>query len=75
MLAVLVEQQWTGMIVLLIGWNDGYCIQVACRPSLAPLTVNSIPANLAPHARISEALDPQEWEVIETAAYQKAGFK
>jgi len=50
-------------------------MQVACRPELPPLTVDTIPANLASYARIGEALDPDDWEAVQAVTLQQAGYR
>ena len=50
-------------------------MQVACRPELPPLTVDTIPANLASYARIGEALNPADWEAVQAVTLQQAGYR
>ncbi len=50
-------------------------MQVACRPELPPLTVDTIPANLASYARIGEALNPDDWEAVQAVTLQQAGYR
>ena len=68
------------------GYHDQPCLgeqqqlmtihmQVACRPSLGALNVDTIPANLAPYARIGKALKPEEWDTIQATTYQRAGYR
>ncbi|DBA85333.1 TPA: hypothetical protein ACH3X2_006021 [Trebouxia sp. C0005] len=50
-------------------------LTVACRPELPPLTVDTIPANLASYARIGEALNPDDWEAVQAVTLQQAGYR
>ncbi len=50
-------------------------MQVACRPELPPLTVDTIPSNLASYARIGEALNPDDWEAVQAVTLQQAGYR
>ena len=48
---------------------------MACTPELPPLSVDTIPANLAAYARIGEALSPDDWDAIQAATLQQAGYR
>lgn len=50
-------------------------MKVACTPELPPLSVDTIPANLAAYARVGEALSAEEWDTIQAATLQRAGYR
>ena len=49
--------------------------QVAVRPTLPPLTVDVIPANLAPHVSLSSSLAKADWEAIWADTCNKANYR
>lgn len=49
--------------------------QVAVRPTLAPLTVDAIPENLAPHVNLSSSLTGKDWDAIREHTFNKANHR
>lgn len=50
-------------------------MQVAVRPTLAPLTVDAIPENLAPHVSLSSSLTGKSWDAIREHTFNKANHR
>lgn len=49
--------------------------QVAVRPTLAPLTVDAIPENLAPHVNLSSSLTGKDWDAIREHTFNTANHR
>ena len=54
---------------------DARHMQVAVRPTLQPLNVDAIPANLAPHVKLSRSLAKQDWDAICLDTCNKANYR
>ena len=50
-------------------------VQVAVRPTLAPLTVDAVPANLAPHVNLSSSLVGEDWNAIWEEICNNANYR
>lgn len=49
--------------------------QVMVRPSLPPLTLDALPAALAPHASLAAELPPADWDRLCRSACRAASFR
>lgn len=49
--------------------------QVAVRPTLAPLTVDAVPENLAPHVSLSSSLTGKNWDAIRKHTFNNANHR
>ena len=50
-------------------------VQVAVRPTLPALTVDAVPANLAPHTNLRGSLAVQDWDAIWVDTCNKANYR
>ena len=50
-------------------------MQVAVRPTLPPLTVDAIPANLASYVSLSSSLAKEDWEAIWVDTCSEANYR
>ena len=56
--------------------SSKYCNhQVMVRPSLPPLTLDALPAALAPHASLAAELPPADWDRLCRSACRAASFR